>query len=89
MLYIIFAAKKKRLSFKADEPLKGNGLLLARQTEKSRETKGRYSIVGVENGGAASCGKEREWPVGAEDNTWLTASKEMGTLVLQPQGMKS
>lgn len=34
------------------------------------------------------CGRDHEWPPGAESNPWLIASKEMGTAVRQPQEME-
>lgn len=43
MLYGTFAVKKGRLSSTADEPLK--------ETQNSRGTQGKFSIVGFENGG--------------------------------------
>lgn len=41
-----------------------------------------FSISGVDNGGFVP-GKEREWPLETETGPQSTASKEMGTSVLQ------
>lgn len=89
MLYVTLAIKKNRLSSMTDEPLKGTELFLARKIQNRRGTQWRFSIIGSENGGGWPYEKEWEWALGAENSLWLTASKEMGTSVVQPQGIRS
>lgn len=57
------------------------------KAEEMRYEENPTTIAGFEDEGAHEP-KNVEWPLEAENNSSLTASKEMGTSLLQPHGTK-